>query len=109
MLACPPCLRRREWLTRGWGSRLGGFQKLIRGNQLVASTMDKSDLVILWRGRRELVPTDAPRIGGAYLRWEEPVKSMTLLPVCFRRASDFAGRDCGCRSASPPDPSGLGK
>jgi hypothetical protein len=59
MLACPPpvsgAVSGRPQTTHGWGSRLRGClrgsNKLIRGDRLAASTMDKSDLVILWRGQ----------------------------------------------------------
>jgi hypothetical protein len=91
MLACPPCRRRREWPTRGGGSRLKDFQKLIRGSRLAASTMDKSDLVIFWRGRRELVPSSAPRVGGTLSAGGRTPPTSCDSPVCFRQVSDFAG------------------
>lgn len=80
---CPHCLL-------GMGVRvLTVFKQLIRGSQLAASTMDKSDLVISSAGSNGSV---SRAMGLELVGAVEAFEFMTLLPVCFRPPSDFAGR-----------------
>jgi hypothetical protein len=42
---------------RGWGFGLDMSQTLIRPSRLADSMLDKSEMVIFWRGRREALPS----------------------------------------------------
>jgi hypothetical protein len=66
---------------RGWGFGLDMSQTLIRPSRLADSMLDKSEMVIFWRGLREALPS----------RYQRPCQIYDTPPVCFRASPTSLG------------------